>query len=212
MHPPTKCPLLFLRRALANAAKPVNVVCDIKLSDAVRRSVLALGGRPILEEERPRVHAFARDRGASTARSRCCGHYFYQELGYGDDGLFAACYLIDLLHRSAPLAPLIDTLDRIYSTPELRLPESVMSYAQVAERLRREFPNAPETHLDGMRMELTDGIVLARRSSTEPVVSLRIEGFDRPGFEKLVERCLSSLDTAASVLRDQIREAKFTAA
>jgi phosphomannomutase len=52
-----------------------------------------------------------------------------------------------------------------------------------------------------VRFMLDEGVVLARESSTEPVVSLRIEGFSQKGFEKLTSLALASLGEAGELLR-----------
>lgn len=54
---------------------------------------------------------------------------------------------------------------------------------------------------------LEDGIVLARESSTEPVVSLRIEAFEERAFKDLLERCLTNLWEAEKLLLRQLRGA-----
>jgi hypothetical protein len=50
-------------------------------------------------------------------------------------------------------------------------------------------------------------VVLARESSTEPVVSLRIEGFSSEGYARLVSDSLKSLKEADALLRRQIAAA-----
>ena len=199
--------ILFARRTLEEARPGENVICDIKLSDAVRRAVLQLGGNPSLEKS---GHAFMRSRmihEKAILGLDACGHYFYRELGFGDDGLFAALYMIDLMRKEGPLAALAETAGPIHSTPEVRIPEQVMAYDAIAAHIRAEFHGAPETHVDGIRVELPDGIVLVRKSSTEPVVSLRIEGFTEEALQALVWRCAASLVAAADLLRRQIAAA-----
>jgi len=68
--------ILLLRHVLQNAASAEPVVCDIKLSDAVRRAVLSAGGQPLLERS---GHAFMRRRlleSGSLLGLDACGHLF----------------------------------------------------------------------------------------------------------------------------------------
>jgi len=74
------------------------------------------------------------------------------------------------------------------------------------DRLRAAFPGAEESSVDGARLVLGDGIALARESSTEAVVSLRIEGFSSMGYARLVSVCLHSLKEGGALLRSQIAE------
>jgi hypothetical protein len=53
---------------------------------------------------------------------------------------------------------------------------------------------------------LDEGVVLARESSTEPVVPLRVGGFSAAGHRKLVEGTLGSLPEADALLRRQIED------
>ena len=181
--------ILLARHVLQSAAPSEPVVCDIKLSDAVRREVMRCGGFPMLERS---GHAFMRSRLLSNRAILgldACGHYFFREAGSRDDGLYSALYLVSML-GGASLAEMRATTGPMFSTPELRLPMSVLNFGTVRDRLRSTFPGAEESNIDGARLVLDEGVVLARESSTEAVVSLRIEGFSSGGYQKLVTHCL----------------------
>ena len=199
--------ILLARAALLNAAPGEPVACDIKLSDAVRREVLQAGGRPLPERS---GHAFMRRRVLSEKALLgldACGHYFFREADSRDDGLYSALYLLELLGGVHTLAELRRSVEQLFSTPELRLPASLMNFNAVLKQLRLEFPGAEESSVDGARLVLDEGIILARESSTEAVVSLRIEGFSSAGYSRLVDVCLRSLGESGPLLRNQIEEA-----
>ena len=199
---PDEIAILFARDALAGMPSDTcKVVVDLKHSDAVRRAVLEAGGLPLLERT---GHAFMRGRMVvenALLGLDACGHYFFQELEGGDDGLFSALYLLDLVRRSGrSLHELRDDLPRIFSTPELRIPVATFEFADAARALQQAFPGATTTTLDGLRLLLPEGVVLLRESGTEHVLSLRIEGFDRPGFENVHAQCISALPSLAAFL------------
>ena len=135
-----------------------------------------------------------------------CGHYFFREAGSRDDGLYSALYMIGLLNGERTLGELRRELPPIFSTPELRLPASILEFAAVRDRLRAAFPGAEESDIDGVRLMLDEGVILARESSTEPVVSLRIEGFSQHVYEALTSRSLASLGSGETLLRLQLRD------
>ena len=198
--------ILFARRVLGAASQAENVACDIKLSDSVRREVISAGGIPLLERS---GHAFMRARILSSNAILgldACGHYFFREAGFRDDGLYSALFLLAMLNGEWTLAELRGGLPSIFSTPELRLPASLLAFLDVRDRLRSSFPGAQESEIDGTRLVLDDGVLLARESSTEPVVSLRIEGFSPGGYDRLVASCLAALPEAGTLLRRQIEE------
>jgi phosphomannomutase len=84
-----------------------------------------------------------------------------------------------------------------FASAELRIPSHELRYEVVAERLLNAFGGAPVTSLDGFRLAVDSGIVLARPSSTEPAVSLRVEGADDGSYE----RCLSAVLSCAPEVR-----------
>jgi phosphomannomutase / phosphoglucomutase len=199
--------ILLAREVLGRAAPGDSVVCDIKLSEAVRREVLRLGSRPLIERS---GHAFMRHR-LLTARAvlglDACGHYFFREAGSRDDGLYSALFLMRILGHERSLAAMRESAGPLYSTPELRIPESTLDYDTVLARLREAFREAEESSVDGARLELQEGIILARASSTEPVVSLRVEAFSEHGLEDLLARCLVTLGEVRELLLRQVGEA-----
>ena len=137
------------------------------------------------------------------------GHYFFRELGGGDDGLFAALWMTDLLRRSGhSLATLRKTLPPLFVTPDLRLPASVIQYSELVGRLRNMFPGSRETTVDGIRFETSGGFILVRESVTEPLATLRLEGRCKDSLDRLVEICLKSIPEAAEEISKQIDQAR----
>ncbi len=182
------------------------MVVDIKCSDAVGRAILTRGGMPLLERT---GHAFMRSRVAAEGALLgldACGHYFFSELNGGDDGLFAALFLLDQVRKRGELRDLRRSLPRIFSTPEIRIPATVLPYAMACDVLAGLMPDATITRIDGMRFATGDGIVLVRESGTEPVLSLRIEGFSSNGYERMIAQCVHALPEAAMQLGRAIVE------
>jgi phosphomannomutase len=181
------------------------VVVDIKLSDVVRREILLQGGLPLLERT---GHAFVRGRMVAEDALLgldACGHYFHRELHGGDDGLFSALLVLELLERTKqPMSALRRALPAIFSTPELRIPLELLSFEHGLTQLSAALPVIESIRIDGARLVLEDGTVLVRASGTEPVVSLRIEGTDSSSLASLIERCLRALPSAEQFLREQI--------
>ncbi len=180
------------------------VVYDIKLSELVPHTILRWGGSPIMERS---GHAFIKRRMIEENCLFGCeasGHYFFRELAGGDDGLFSALLMTELTGKCESLANLRRSLDPFFATPDVRLPASNLSYVEIAARLRKLFRSARETTIDGLRLEVSEGFILARESVTEPVVSIRIEGRNKKGLKVLVEKCLGALPEAAEDIRKQI--------
>ena len=196
--------ILLARHLLTKDSVPETVVVDIKLSDLVRREIITAGGHAVLERS---GHSFMRARllaENAILGLDACGHYFFREIGHGDDGLFSALFLLGILaEQRSTLSQLRGTLPRMFTTPELRIPMRVISYATVVRRLQQIFPDSSVMNVDGTRLVQDSGVVLARESSTEPVVSLRIEGVDPASYKMLLAKTIDVLPEAAPLFRQQ---------
>ncbi len=183
------------------------VVYDIKLSEIVRQAILDSGGRPIMQRS---GHAFIKRTMIEEKALFGCeasGHYFFRELHGGDDGLFAALYLSDVVRRRGlSLRELRRTLSPFFVTPDLRIPSELLTYAEVAKRMRSLLPSARATTIDGIRWETEQGSILARESVTEPVITLRLEGHTQESLKHLVDLCLRALPEAADEIAKQIKQ------
>jgi phosphomannomutase len=169
------------------------MVCDIKLSDVVRREALKSGAVPVIERS---GHSFIKRRMIELNAALGCevsGHYFFRELGGGDDGLFTALLVSRMVAERGALSELRRQVPPIFATPDVRLRGTGLGFEELALRLRDAFPGARESALDGLRLETAQGFVLARESVTEPAFTLRLEGFSQKDFEALVETCRRAL-------------------
>jgi phosphomannomutase len=199
----------LLVRWLVPKAPQAKVVYDIKLSDTVRQAILGCGGQPITERS---GHTFIK----RTMIERDClfgceasGHYFYRELHGGDDGLFAALMMAELVSQcGVPLAELRRTLAPFFATPDLRIPSHLLGYQEIARRLRSVFASAKEVAIDGIRLETPEGTILARESVTEPVVTMRLEGRSADSLRNLVDACLKAFPEAAKEISQQVERTK----
>ena len=179
------------------------MVYDIKLSDVVRRLILECGGVPLMEKS---GHTFIKRMMIKENGLLGCevsGHYFFRELQGGDDGLFTAVLVANMLGHAGSLKSLRSALPPIYATPDLRLPARVLSFEAIKGRLREHLTPTTEWTIDGLRIETSDGFILVRKSVTEPVVTMRIEGVNKGGLSHLIERTLSAFPEFATEIRTQ---------
>ncbi len=184
------------------------VIYDIKLAEVVRQAVIACGGRPVMQRS---GHAFIKRAMIEEKALFGCevsGHYFFRELDGGDDGLFAAVYLTDLVHRRGlSLQELRQTLAPFFVTPDLRIPSSLLQFDEIVRRLWSHLPSARASTIDGVRWETPQGYILARNSVTEPVVTLRLEGHNPNSLRELIELCLRAFPEASVEISRQIDQA-----
>jgi phosphomannomutase len=203
---PDEVSALMIRELVSREPGAV-VVYDIKLAGIVRQSTVERGGRPMVERSGYTFIKRAMIEQQALFGCEVSGHYFFRELHGGDDGLFAALLMAELLRRHGrSLANLRRTLPPFYVTPDLRIPWELVDYAEVVKRLRAAFPQARESTLDGIRWETPEGYVLARESVTEPVVTVRLEGRREDSLQRLIDLCLKTLPEAAVEISREIEE------
>lgn len=174
--------LILLGRAILQQEPGARFVCEVKCSQAVRDELSAAGGHVIMwRVGHSELRTKMQEVGAALA-GEMSGHLFFAHryLGY-DDAIYAAARLIELLShdpRPQALAALVDTLPRLYRTPEIRIPveESIKDalVAQVAQILRHT-PHVELNELDGIRVHFPDAWALVRASNTQAALVLRFE-------------------------------------
>ncbi len=190
--PPDVFIALLARDALEREG-PAAVVLDIKLSAAVEDVVREAGGTPLRERS---GHTFMKTRVLSEKAvlgGEASGHVFFRALEGGDDGLFAALAMADLLARAGrPLSELVAALPRYFLTRDVR----VRFEGDVTEILGRLAANAEADgarieRIDGVKAHYEDGWALARSSVTEPMITLRFEGETKAALLAAITRFLA---------------------
>lgn len=192
---------IILTRFLLRNRPNEKVVYDVKLSFQLAKAVRDAGGVALLERS---GHAFLKRRmieGHCIVGCEASGHYFYRELRGGDDGLFTALLFTEAIATDGSARSLISNVPAIYATPDLRMPNSIVSYALAESRLRARFPEAEQVRVDGCRFDLPCGTVLIRQSVTEPAITMRIEGISREALSQLISECKVAIPEVAALLQ-----------
>lgn len=156
-----------------------SVVYDLKSSSAVKKTALKLGAVPIMERS---GHAYIK-RTFNQHRSRIAGeisgHFFFRELGY-DDGLYAAVKMGEHLSLvSKPLSVLNKSVPSVVISADIRIPWPYGEQDTLLARVEAMGKEFEVSNLDGVRLDFGDGWILVRKSVTEELITIRIEGDDQ---------------------------------
>lgn len=175
-----------LLRSFEEELEGRTVVHDIKFSDLVPRTARELGGHAVAEKS---GHAYLRTRMIGSGAlfgAEISGHYFYDELDGGDDGLFTACRMIAHLGRSEKsLAAFRQACPIVHLTPEIRV--AADDREAILCEIREAYCDYPQTAIDGIRVDFPRGWVLVRSSVTEDrSLTLRFEGQTAEDLERIV--------------------------
>jgi phosphomannomutase/phosphoglucomutase len=76
--------------------------------------------------------------------------------------------------------------------------------------LRKTLQPASEIEVDGVRIETDEGFTLVRRSVTEPVITIRMEGFSQESLQALMNKVKSSLIEFSQAIQTQISQESKT--
>lgn len=177
-----------------------HVIADVKCSRVLFDEIERLGGKPVMWNT---GHSLIKARALelkSPLAGELAGHICFADKYYGfDDGPYCAVRLLDILSRSAkPLSALVAHLPKMQNTPEVRFhvpAERKFKIApEILARLRSENEaDVSINDIDGVRVTTPDGWWLMRASNTEDVLTVRAEGFNAEGLEKLKAQLVSQL-------------------
>ncbi len=144
------------------------------------------------------------------------GHTYYAEDYFGfDDGIFAACKLIEKLVQSKrPLSILMLKYPmRVHSTEiKLSCPDDLKF--GLIDTLITNFKELPDVididETDGVRIKVTPtGWFLIRASNTSPLLSVRVEGLYEKEAQMMVERVKMVLTPFVFVDTDPLNSVKL---
>jgi len=152
-----------------------SVIYDVRCSRAVRDVITRMGGTPLVN----RVgHVYLKKRLADERAAfagELSGHYYFPEFFGADSGLLSALYLIKLASELGARweGALNELRERYHVSGEINF--RVDDAADRLDRLRKAFPNATISDLDGLTFDLGEWWFNVRSSNTEPLLRLNLE-------------------------------------
>ena len=189
---------LFAEEAL-RTNPDTTVITDVKASQTLFDHVKKLGGKVIMTKT---GHSHIKDlmiRGGHKIAGEVSGHFFFADHWYGfDDAIYAAIRVIKLLStQQKPLSDLVNSLPKMLSTPELRIPCDDHLKFKIVPLLSSilDGRNGIEIdRMDGLRVKDGDGWWLIRPSNTQAVIVARLEAKTSEGLFRLKSDLYKLLD------------------
>lgn len=103
------------------------------------------------------------------------GHYYFRENYFADSGIIALIEVLNILSsRNVPMSNLIAPLKRYSSTGEINF--KVADKDKKIEQIAKRFKDGKIDFLDGITVEYKDWWFNVRKSNTEPLLRLNLEG------------------------------------
>jgi len=105
------------------------------------------------------------------------GHYFFKEFSYQDSGVLALLKLVKVLAvKKKPLSKLIAPYKKYITLPEINFAFVEGSEQEVLQLVGSVFSGGRASRTDGLTVEYKDWWFNLRRSGTEDLWRLSIEG------------------------------------
>ena len=178
-----------------------NTLC----SKAVAETIKAHGGEPFMWRT---GHSFLKKKNQTVKAAfigELSGHFFFSTDFYNhDDGAYATLRLLQAMGRTdKTLSGMVAALPYYKSSPEIKVfcpdDRKVSLMAELAEKLRKDFPNAniidDERAGDGVRLELANAMFVIRYSQNGPYITLKIEAKTDEKYEELRQYIADTLRT-----------------
>lgn len=173
-----KLMLIFAREILARRPG-TTFISEVKCSNTLYDEIEKRGGRAVMwRAGHSLIKAKMKEEDAVLA-GEMSGHLFFKDRFFGfDDGLYAACRLLEILTETGKTIPeLLEGVPQTCTTPEIRVvcpDEAKFELVAKAKRLLQE-DGHHVIDVDGARIAFPDGWGLVRASNTQPALVLRYE-------------------------------------
>ena len=173
-------------------AGPAAIVYDLRSSHVVPEQIAALGGKAIRERM---GHSFIKTtmrEHDSVFAGELSGHYYFRDNYFADCGEIALVKVISLVASGRkPLSSLIKPLQKYSLSGEInfKVEDKDAKIAELAER----FKEGKIDYLDGITAEFADWWFNVRKSNTEPMLRLNLEGKTRKAMDEGMKKVLQVL-------------------
>jgi phosphomannomutase/phosphoglucomutase len=192
--------VLYYARDILQEKPGATIISEVKASQVVFDLLQAWGAKPVIwKTGHSLIKAKLKETGAELA-GEMSGHMFFSNRFWGfDDAIYAAGRLAEgLSKRKETLDEFLDSLPKLFNTPELRVDCPDEKKFEVS----REFSNQASTlfpgrvlSIDGARVRFPHGWGLLRASNTQPVLVMRFESTSESGLREI-------RDTFAQILKN----------
>jgi len=176
------------------------IIADVKCSRVLFDEVARLGGKPVMWNTGHSLIKAKMLELKSPLGGELAGHICFADKYYGfDDAPYCAVRLLNILsHAGKPLSKLVEHLPKMQNTPEVRFHVPAERKFQVAPEIKARLAklalkDTEINDIDGVRVTTPDGWWLMRPSNTEDLLTVRAEGFNAEGLERLKKQLIEQL-------------------
>lgn len=158
------------------------IVFNTLCSRLVKETIESSGGTPVMCRTGHSYVEEKMNKERAPLGGELSGHFFFGDNFYGfDDAFFSALRFLDYFSRqNLSLSELVAALPSYHSSPEIKLACTEDTKVSIVDdlsiQLRTRFPRAEFNLTDGIRLDFSDAMIVARASDNGPYITLRFEG------------------------------------
>ena len=181
--------MIIMWRDIYNKVSNKKGLFDVKCSKALSDELVKLGVEPIEYRTGNSYTRAASAEGDYPLSGELSGHVYFRDKfpGY-DDGIYAGMRLIEVLsHTDKPLNRLLDSINKYYSTEEIKIKSADDKKFIVIDKIKDYCKERGYEILtiDGVKVKYPDGFALVRASNTGPNITMRFEATTEKRLEEL---------------------------
>ena len=170
--------MIIMWRDIYNKVSNKKGLFDVKCSKALSDELVKLGVEPIEYRTGNSYTRAASAEGDYPLSGELSGHVYFRDKfpGY-DDGIYAGMRLIEVLsHTDKPLNRLLDSINKYYSTEEIKIKSADDKKFIVIDKIKDYCKERGYEILtiDGVKVKYPDGFALVRKSNTTPNITTKI--------------------------------------
>lgn len=171
------------------------IIYNSLCSQAVPETIKRLGGHPLMwKTGHSYIKAKIRETGAMLG-GELSGHIFFMDNFFGhDDAAYACLRLLTFLEKHhESLSTACSSIETHLGSPEIKLGVSdALKFDLVENKIKHDlfvaWPEAKETIIDGVRLDMSDRMVVIRASQNGPYITIRFEGLDEKIYNETREK------------------------
>ncbi|GAX62766.1 phosphomannomutase [Candidatus Scalindua japonica] len=165
----------IIARKLLQKEKGATILYDLRSSRILPEEIKKAGGNPYRERVgHSHIKAIMREQNAVFGGD-LSGHYYFRKNYFADSALIALIEVLNILSgRNVPMSNLIAPLRKYCSTGEINF--KVEDKDKKIEQIAQHFKDGKVDYLDGVTIEYSDWWLNVRKSNTEPLLRLNLEG------------------------------------
>ena len=165
----------IIAREYLQKEKGATILYDLRSSRILPEEIKRSGGSPYRERVgHSHIKATMKEKNAIFG-GELSGHYYFRENFFADSAMIALIEVLNILSsKNVPMSKLVAPLSKYCSTGEINF--KVTDKDKKIEQIAEHFKDGKIDYLDGVTIEYKDWWFNVRKSNTEPLLRLNLEG------------------------------------